>query len=72
MTYGLRMKVRRKELKINAQQLADKAGVSVSTIFSYENERRIPTLDKMRKIASALDMTLDELFKGENKDESNC
>lgn len=37
MTTGQRMKLRRKELGLSAELVADKLGVSPSTIYRYEN-----------------------------------
>ena len=37
MTTGERMKHRRKELGLSAEYVADKLGVSPSTIYRYEN-----------------------------------
>ena len=58
MTVGERMKLRRKELKLSADVIAEKLGVSRSTVFRYEKGdiEKLPT-NILDKIASALDTT---------------
>lgn len=55
MTTGERIKCRRKELSMSAEQLAEKVGLAPATIYRYENGdiEKIPT-DILRKIAQAL------------------
>lgn len=71
MSYGRKMKARRKELDMTARDLAKLLGVSTSTVFSYENMAREPGIEKMSAIAKALNMDVSDLFfeketKGEN------
>lgn len=58
MTVGQRIKQRRKELKMSAEELAAKLGKNRSTIFRYENGdiEKFPT-DTLVPIAEALDTT---------------
>ncbi|AEF24529.1 helix-turn-helix domain-containing protein [Streptococcus uberis] len=60
------MKVKRVEKKLSQRKLASIVGTSLSTIKNYENGSTFPTGDAMVLIASALDMTLDEMV-GNNK-----
>lgn len=55
MSVGRRIKERRKELKMSAEQLADMIGVSPATIYRYENGH-IANMgtDKLEVIARAL------------------
>lgn len=55
MTVGERIKARRQELNMSAEQLAEKIGVSPATIYRYENGgiRHMGT-DKLAIIADAL------------------
>ncbi|MCS8593111.1 XRE family transcriptional regulator [Enterococcus faecium] len=71
MTIGEKMKFRRKELKISADEIAKALGVSRSTIFRYEKGEieKLPT-ENLRKIAEVLKTTPEELM-GWTKTENN-
>ena len=71
MTVGKKMKFRRKELKISADEVAKALGVSRSTIFRYEKGEieKLPT-ENLRKIAEVLKTTPEELM-GWNKNENS-
>lgn len=58
MTIGERIKNRRKELKLSADNVAEKLNVSRSTVFRYENGdiEKFPT-QKLAEIAKALQTT---------------
>lgn len=58
MTIGKRMKERRKELKLSADELAARLGKDRSTIYRYEKSEieNVP-LDLLESIAIALDTT---------------
>ncbi|HER4796918.1 helix-turn-helix domain-containing protein [Streptococcus pyogenes] len=67
MNVGERIKQRRKELKISADFLAEKVGVSRSTIFRYEKgeiEKVGPEV--LKDIAKALNTTPSYLMGWEN------
>lgn len=75
MTVGKRIKQRRKSMKMSADQLAELAGVSRSTIFRYEKgdiEKVGP--DVLKGIAKALDTTplflmdWDDIQESKSKD----
>ena len=57
---GQRMKTCRKSKHYTMCGLADKAGLSVSTIRSYETGRMMPTLSNLEKICDVLDVTIEE------------
>ncbi|NJE62913.1 helix-turn-helix domain-containing protein [Enterococcus durans] len=63
MTVGEKMKFRRKELKISADEIAKALGVSRSTIFRYEKGEieKLPT-ENLRKIAEVLKTTPEDLM----------
>jgi len=46
------------------EKLADKSDVGVAHIGFIEQGRRRPTLVTLHKLAHALDLTLEELFRG--------
>lgn len=51
------MKKRRKELGMTQQDLADKCGLSKTTIFNYENEISEPAKNNLKKIAEILEVS---------------
>ena len=46
------------------KELAAKAGITVSSLSRYINDKRIPYVDTAFKIAGALGVSVDELIKG--------
>lgn len=67
MTTGERIRARRKEVGVSADELADKVGVSRSTIFRWENGfiEKMPG-DKLVPIARALQTTVGYLMGWED------
>lgn len=67
MEVGKRIKLRRKELKISADEIAERIGVSRSTIFRYENGdiEKMPT-DVLNSIAEVLKTTPGSLMGWED------
>ena len=63
MSIGDRMKMRRKQLKISADEIASALGVSRSTIFRYEKGEieKLPT-ERLSTIAMILKTTPEELM----------
>lgn len=56
------IKALRKKHKISQEQLAQKAGITYSTLIKIESGANDnPTIKTMKKIADALDVSLDEL-----------
>jgi putative transcriptional regulator len=52
----------RKQRKISRKKLAEMVGLSPSYIQFIENEQRNPTIKTIKKIATALETSIDELF----------
>ena len=65
----MRLKLARVEKDLSQQELADKVQVTRQTIGLIEKGKYNPTLNLCRRIAVALDRTLDQLFWEENEDE---
>lgn len=57
------IRVRRKEIGITVQELADRAGVSKGLISQIENSRTIPSLIVLIGIVNALDLDLNIFFR---------
>lgn len=68
MTVGQRIKQRRKELSMSADELGSRLGVNRSTIFRYENGsiEKLP-IDILKPIAQALHTTPQHLMGWEEK-----
>ncbi len=67
------MKIRRKELDLSYQELADKTGISKSTLQRYETGRiaKIP-VEKAKIIAKALDISPEQLMGIKSKSEPSA
>lgn len=72
MTVGKRIKKVREDKGLTQEYIAKKVGVAIQTIYKYENEivTNIP-LDKLEKIADALNTTPGYLMGWENQSEKN-
>ena len=62
MTFGERLRWHRKKKKFTQEQLAQKIGVAKTTITGYEKNNREPDVLKLKKIAEALEVSVDELI----------
>lgn len=67
MTHNVRMKVARVEKGWTQQELADRVGATRQTIGLIEKGQYNPTLSLCRRIAKALNRTLDQLFGEEDE-----
>lgn len=61
-----RLKAIRENLKLNQSQFADKLGISQAAISQFEDGKRVPSIETLDKIATALGMTVVSLLSGEN------
>lgn len=57
------LKTLRENKGLSVKALADKVGVTITSIYRYEQGKRIPTLPIARRIATALGVTVDELIR---------
>ena len=72
MDIGERIKKRRKELGLSAEQIAEKLGVSPATIYRYEsNDIMNMRIDKLEPIAKVLRTTPDYLMGWDEAKENN-
>lgn len=62
MSYGKKIKEARKSAGLTQQQLADRLGVSFVNISQYENDKRNPKYETLKKIANALGISIYELL----------
>ena len=72
MTIGQRIKQRRKELGISADELGSRLGVHRTTVFRYESGyiEKLP-IDILEPIAKALQTTPDYFFDWEEVEKTN-
>lgn len=61
---GERIRTNRKQQCLTQEVLADKAGIDRSHMGFIEQGRRHPTVTTLQKIADALGISLEELFRG--------
>ena len=61
---GMRIKYLRSLNKWSQEDLALEAGINKNYLSDLERGSRNPTVKILEKIAKALDITLEELFKG--------
>lgn len=60
---GENIRVRRKELRLTQQELADAAGVAQANISQFEKGHSAPSIDTLAKIAEALQVSPDILLR---------
>jgi len=65
MNIGKIIQERRKELDITQESLAEKLNVSRPTISNWETERNYPDIQMIVSISNILDISLDDLLKGD-------
>ncbi|MGH9931728.1 MAG: helix-turn-helix domain-containing protein [Pyrinomonadaceae bacterium] len=61
MSFGKRLAELRKQRGLTQQQLCELVGTHVSQMRNYEADRSQPTLEVIRKLALALNVTADEV-----------
>ena len=64
---GTRIKELREVKKMTQAELANRIGIASSTISSYENNMRQPSLDMLIKLAAEFNVTTDYLLGINNK-----
>lgn len=64
---GEKLKRIREEKKLTQRELAMKMGVSASTVGMYEQGRRVPDAEALRRMADALDVSVDALMRDKSE-----
>ena len=64
------MRQLRKKKGLTMKELGEQVGVAEITISTYETGKREPSLDVLCKVADVLDVSLDMLVRGKEKDHS--
>lgn len=57
------LKEKRKERNLTLAQLSDKTGISTTHINDIENNMKEPSISMMVRIAKALDLKIEDLYK---------
>ena len=63
MRVEILLKEKRKERNLTLAQLSDKTGISTTHINDIENNIKEPSLSMMIRIAKALDLSIEDLYK---------
>ncbi len=70
--FSQRLKEARNNKNMTQRQLADKIGVSATTLTNYEtNKSKVPGADTLVLLAEALDVSIDWLLGNEKKSQEN-
>ena len=71
---GVRVLLRRRELKITQEQLAERVGVSCSFIGHIERAEKKPSVETVVALCDSLDITADYLLRGQKVrcDQQQC
>ena len=64
--FGDILKSHRRAIDLTQQQLADKLNIDRTSISKYENNKQIPEIDVLRKIADFFNITVSTLLGEEN------
>jgi transcriptional regulator with XRE-family HTH domain len=67
MTFGERITILRKQLKMSQDDLAKQIGTSAPIVGRYEREEIKPSIDVASKLADALNVSLDYLLGKSDK-----
>ena len=62
LVFGQRLRELRKVLKLSQEEVADRAGLHATYLSDLERGMQTPTLDVVNRLATALRVSLAELF----------
>lgn len=68
MNLGTTIKDLRSLKKLTQYDLAKKANISKNALWNYENNKREPSIETLNKLASALEVTINDLLWPDHKD----
>lgn len=57
-----RIEAARRAAGLTQEELAEKVGITVSAVANYENGRRRPRADILKRIAQALNVSMENLI----------
>ena len=59
----LGQKMRQNRGKLNQEELAEKLGISINTLSSYENGRSYPTIDTFKHFCEIFNLSADDILE---------
>lgn len=63
MLIGNKLRSKRTEKNLSAEYIAEKVGIDISTYRKYERDDVSPSLEKLERIANALEISIHSLFQ---------
>lgn len=66
MNFSESIKQKRKDKGLTQEELAEILFVSRQTVSNWENGKTLPDIDSLILLSEALDVSIDELVKGDN------
>jgi len=67
MSFGKRLKEVRTSKKISQEELASRVSIHANHLSRYERDLSMPSIEVVKKIAEALEISIDALVFGEQK-----
>lgn len=67
MDVGQRLKMRRNELNLKQEYVAEELGITRQTISNWENGRSYPDIERIIRLSEIYGLSLDELLKGDQE-----
>ena len=69
MTIGKRIRILRAELRMTQGEFADLLNTATSTVCNWENDKMIPKISNLKRIAFLAGISVEELIGKEEKEE---
>lgn len=63
---GDRIRLLRREKSLSLQELAERAGLSITFLSDVERSKKVPSLTTLRRLAEALETSLHQLIPNED------
>lgn len=63
MEVGQRLRIRRKELQLTQDQVAEELGITRQTMSNWENGKSYPDIERIIRLSEIYALSLDELLK---------
>lgn len=70
MTLGERIAAQRSALRLSQSDLAEQLDVSRQSVSKWETDASVPELDKLTKMCEIFDLTMDQLVRGIEPEET--
>lgn len=70
MTFGERLLAYRNAVNLSQEKLAEKVGVTRQTVSKWETNQSVPDFDKILPLCEVLEITTEELIKGEKENKN--